>query len=98
MDVRNFTQFSNLLASTQTIHMHPAFDRLFTCMTAYNGLCACGGSSNQEKSNKHGECNRIYREAIGALDSIKAHLFLNSADNTISFYIDDSHHIRTLFR
>jgi hypothetical protein len=98
MNIKNFTQFVNLLSATQTIHCHPSFDKLVTCMNAYSGMCACGGTSDQEKSNKHGECNRIYRESIGAVDSIKAHLFLNSTENTISFYIDDIHHVKTLFR
>lgn len=98
MDIKNFTQFVNLLSSRKVIHLHPAFDRLTTCMMLYNTICACGGNSNQEKSNKHSECNRIYREAIGAINGIKAHLFQGCGDNTISFYVDDIHLIKTIGR
>ncbi len=98
MDVRNFTQFASLLSSTQTIQFNSAFDRLVTCMQVYNSMCQCGGNSNQDKTNKHNECNRIYRESINSTDSIKSHLFQGTTDNTISFYIDDSHHIKTLVR
>lgn len=98
MDIRNFTQFANLLASTQTIHLNGSFDRIFTCMMLYNSFCSCGGNTDRDRASKHSECNRIYREALGSVDGIKAHLFKNSSDNTISFYIDDVHHIKTLCR
>jgi hypothetical protein len=61
-------------------------------------MCSCGGNSDKQKSDKHSECNRIYREALGAVESIKAHLFQNCKDNTISFYVDDIHHLKTLVR
>lgn len=88
----------NLLSIKQVIHAHPSFDRLATCFSVYNSLCACGGSTNKEKSDKHSECNRIYRECLGAIDSVKAHLFQGCQDNTISFYIDNAHHIKTIGR
>lgn len=96
MDVRNFTQMVSLLSLKQVIHAHPSFDRLMTCFMTYNSMCACGG--NRDKSNKRSECNRIYRESIGAVDSVKAHLFQGCQDSTISFYIDDVNHIKTIFR
>jgi len=98
MDVRNFTQMVNLLNAKQILHTHPSFDRLATCFMVYNSLCACGGNTTRDKLNKHSECNRIYREALGAIDSIKANLFLGCQDTTISFYIDDVHHVKTIFR
>lgn len=98
MDVKNFTQFVGLLTSTQTINKHPSFDKLMMCMMLYNSICACGGKSNKDKSNKYSECNRIYREAIGAVGNIKAHLFQQTNDNTISFYVDGIHLIKTLVR
>ncbi len=67
-------------------------------MEVYSNMCACGGNSNTEKANKQSECNRIYREAIQSVDRIKAQLFQNCSDNTISFYIDDSHHMKTIGR
>ncbi len=98
MEIRNFTQFVNLLASTNTIKTNPAFDKLMTCVMSYNGICVCGGKGSQEKTNKHSECNRIYREALGYVETIKANLFLQTKDNTISFYIDNSHLIKTIGR
>lgn len=98
MDVRNFTQFVNLLAASNTIKANPAFDRLMLCVMAYNSICICGGKGTAEKTSKYSECNRIYREAIGLVGSVKAHLFLQTTDNTISFYIDDIHLIKTLGR
>jgi len=98
MDVRNFTQFATLVSSKQIIHMNVAFDRLVLCMMLYNGMCACGGNTDRDKANKHGECNRIYREALGAVDGVKAYLFQGCQDNTISFYIDEVHHIKTICR
>lgn len=98
MDIRNFTQFVSILATTNTIKNHPSFDRLLMCMMVYNNLCACGGKSNADKANKHSECNRIYRECLGAVDGVKAHLFQTTGDNSINFYIDDVHHVKTMFR
>lgn len=98
MDVRNFTQMVNLLNMKQIIHAHPAFDRLASCFMVYNSMCACGGNTDREKSNKAAECNRIYRESLGSIDSVKAHLFQGCQDNTISFYIDNVHHIKTIGR
>jgi len=98
MDIKNFTQFCNLLTTKQVVHAHGSFDRLVVCMMTYNGMCACGGQSNQDKSNKHNECNRIYRESIGSVDKIKAHLFNGCPDNTISFWIDDAFLIKTICR
>ena len=98
MDIRNFTQFANLLTVTQTIHTNPCFGQLVTCMQVYNSMCNCGGNSNQEKSNKQAECNRIYRSALSAIDSIKANLFQKCADNHINFYINDLDLIKSLCR
>lgn len=98
MDIRNFTQFHALLSAKQLLHANPAFDRLGTCVMVYNGMCACGGNTNQEKQNKGLECNRIYRESLGYLDSFKAHLFQGCTNNTISFFIDDIHQVKTIVR
>lgn len=98
MDVRNFTQMVNLLNMKQIIHAHPSFDRLVSCFMVYNSMCACGGNTDRDKSNKKSECNRIYRESLGAIDSVKANLFQSCQDTTISFYIDDVHHVKTIFR
>jgi hypothetical protein len=98
MDIRNFTQFAHLLNSKQATNLHPSFNKLVMCMMLYNSMCACGGNSNADKSNKHSECNRIYRESLGTVNEIKAHLFKGCNDNTISFYIDDNHHVKTLNR
>ena len=98
MDVKNFTQMAHLLSSKQVIQAHPAFDRLVLCVMLYNGMCQCGGNTDRDKSNKGAECNRIYREAIGAVDSIKAHLFMGCSENTISFYVDNVHLIKTIHR
>jgi hypothetical protein len=98
MDIRNFTQFVGLLTSTGTIQSNAAFNKLATCMMVYNSLCACGGDSDQVKKNKHSECNRIYREALGAVDSIRANLFQGSSDNTLSFYMDNAFLIKTIHR
>lgn len=98
MDIRNFTQFANLLSSKQISGSHPAFNKLIVCMMLYNSICACGGNSNADKTNKHSECNRIYRESLGAIDGIKSHLFNGCNDNTISFYINDTIHLKTLSR
>jgi hypothetical protein len=61
-------------------------------------MCACGGQSNQDKNNKAAECNRIYREAIGSVDSIKANLFTQTTDNTITFFVNDAHQVKTICR
>lgn len=98
MDIRNFTQFVNILVSTQTVHMHPAFDKLMVCVMTYNSICVCGGKGAADRNNKAAECNRIYRDAIMASDKIKAHLFQQTTDNTITFYINDAHQIKTLVR
>jgi len=98
MEIKNFTQFAGILSSNRMIHLHPSFDRLYTCMMLYNSMCNCGGNSNTEKTNKHNECNRIYKEAIGTTDSFKAYFFLNCSENTITFYVDDAHRIKTLCR
>lgn len=98
MDIKNFTQFVNLLSQKQIIHMNESFDKLATCVMLYNGMCACGGNTDRDKSNKHAECNRIYREALGGTDNIKSYLFNGCQDNTISFYIDEIHHIKTICR
>jgi hypothetical protein len=98
MEIKNFTQFANLLGTKQVVHMNPAFDKLFMCMMSYGSMCSCGGNSNQDKSNKHAECNRIYREALGSIDSIKPYLFNGCQDNTISFYVDDVYLIKTIGR
>lgn len=98
MDIKNFTQFVNLLSQKMVIHTNPAFDRLATCMMVYNSMCACGGTSNQDKTNKHSECNRIYRESINGVDSIKSHLFSSTSDNHIRFFVDEIHHIKTICR
>jgi hypothetical protein len=98
MDIKNFTQMVNLLNVKQIIHAHPSFDRLVSCFMVYNSMCSCGGNTDQDKSNKKSECNRIYRESLGAIDSVKAHLFQGCQDNTINFYIDDIHHVKTMVR
>lgn len=99
MEVKNFTQFVNLLTSTQSVKDHPAFDRLMICMMTYNSLCNnCGSINNQDKTSKYAECNRIYREAIGSVDLVKAKFFQTTNDSTISFYIDDAHLIKTIGR
>lgn len=98
MEIRNFTQFINLLNVTGAINSHPAFLNLSTCLSVYNSMCSCGGDSSVDKTNKHGDCNRIYRESMGAVDSIKANLFQRCNDNTISFYIDDLYHLKTISR
>lgn len=98
MDIKNFTQFVNLLVLKHIVHVHPAFDKLATCLMVYNGMCACGGNTNKNKSDKSAECNRIYRESLSVVDSMKSHLFVGCADNTISFYIDNVHHVKTISR
>jgi hypothetical protein len=98
MNVKNFTEFVSLLSSKQILHMHPSFDRLAVCFMVYNSMCVCGGNTDRDKSNKQHECNRIYREALGAVDSIKAYLFQGCQDNTISFYIDNIHLVKTIHR
>lgn len=98
MNIKNFTQFANLLSVKQVIHLHPAFDRLVMCVMTYNSMCACGGNSNKDKANKHTECNRIYREALGCVESVKPYFFNGCTDNTISFYIDESFSIKTIGR
>lgn len=98
MDIKNFTQFVSLLINTQSIHANACFDRLVICKMSYESMCACGGTSNQDKSNKHNECNRIYRESLGFVDVLKARLFQGSSDNVIKFYVDDIHLVKTLVR
>lgn len=88
MTINNFTQFSDLLSRTQLVHQHPAFGRLVVCMMTYNSICNCGGTGTKQKQDKHGECNRIYRECIGLIEQYKAHLFQGCSDNTITFCID----------
>jgi hypothetical protein len=98
MTIKNFTQFVNLLSANKMIHLHPSFDRLVTCMMVYNGMCSCGGNSNREKVNKHGECNRIYKESVMSSEPFKPYFFQNCTDNSISFYLDEIHLIKTLIR
>lgn len=98
MDIKNFTQFADCLIKTQSVHLHSSFNSLVMCMMVYNSLCACGGKSNQDKSNKHSECNRIYRQSLGSVDSIKAYLFQITKDNIIRFYIDDTYLVKTIIR
>jgi hypothetical protein len=98
MNIHNFTEMVNLLNAKQLTSSHPAFDKLMNCFMVYNSMCACGGNSDKDKSNKQSECNRIYRECLGSIESFKAHLFQGSNDNTISFFIDNVHHIKTICR
>lgn len=98
MEIKNFTQMAHLLSAKQIVHIHPAFDKLVSCMMVYNGMCSCGGNSDREKSNKGAECNRIYRESLSIVNSVKAHFFLGCSDSTISFYIDNIHLIKTIGR
>ena len=98
MDIKNFTQFAHLISAKQIIHLNPAFDKLVMCMMLYNGMCSCGGNSDRDKQNKAGECNRIYRESLATVDRFKAHFFQGCVDQTISFYVDDIHHIKTICR
>ncbi len=97
MDIRNFTQFINLLNSKNAVNLHPSFQKLSNCVSNYNSICSCG-SSNKEKQNKYNECNRIYREATIVANSIKPYLFLGCSDNTISFYMDNTYLVRTISR
>lgn len=98
MDIRNFTQFVAHLVTSQSVHKHPSFDKLMMCMMVYNSICICGGQGNSEKTSKHSECNRIYRECLGSIDGIKAYLFQQTSDNSINFYIDEVHLVKTIFR
>jgi hypothetical protein len=98
MDIRNFTQFACLLQATQTVNRHPAFDKLVNCMMVYNSICSCGGQSDKDKSTKSAECNRIYREALGNVDGIKAYFFQNTTDSTITFYVDGIYAVKTICR
>ena len=98
MDIRNFTQFINLLILKNVVNTNPAFIRLATCVNVYNSICECGGNSSKQKSDKACECNRIYRESIGAVDSIKPHLFNGCKDTSISFYMDNKSHLKTISR
>jgi len=98
MDIKNFTQFANLLTTKHILNLHPAFNKLITCISVYNSMCSCGGNSNVEKTNKHSECNRIYRESLGTIESYKPHLFNECNDNMILFWIDDTYLIKTLHR
>lgn len=96
MEIRNFTQFINLLRTNNIIELHPIFNKLNHCSMIYESSCNCG-SSNKEKLNKLNECNLIYRESVGFLDMFKAHMFMNTSDSSIWFYMNDSH-IKTLSR
>jgi hypothetical protein len=88
MDIRNATQFSNLIQTTGLQMKDMAFQQIVFCVDQLGKMCNCWKA--EDKKKLYDNCTMIYMNAVkNVIPKFKTDILAKTDDRQISFYLDN---------
>jgi|ERR1041385_7121574 hypothetical protein len=98
MDIKNVTQFVNLLVERKMQPIHPSFNGVIICLEDYRRLCgSCGKTTYRDKV--YANCNEQYEHIVKhVLPGFASQFFANTNETRANFYKDGDKLVGVLSR
>lgn len=99
MEIKNVTQFVNILIDNRMQSLHPSFNNIIVCLDDYKRLCGGCGSAVEIREKIYSNCNIQYENIVKSiLPGFTSQLFAGTNEIRANFYRDNSRFIGSLSR
>jgi len=93
MKINNISEFYNYIKSKETLSSNSNLIQICACVDQFKNICSCKA---KEKGQKLFECNNKYADIIRNLDQESINKLIDSTQDRIIEFYDNSLFIRTI--
>ena len=93
MRINNISEFYNYIKSKETLSSNSNLMQICACVDQFKNICSC---KQKEKGQKLFECNNQYASIIKNLDQDSINQLIESTNDKIIEFYDNSIFIRTI--